>query len=177
MNRDEGPEFSETVEASVRRQSGFSLIELLIVVAIILIIAAIAIPNYWKARMAANESAATEALRTITAAEVAYIAAYPMAGFGTLGTLSGAVPCTPSAVTACLIDNNLATATAVPGKSGYIYALVVAPADYEAEAHPVAPAVSGTRAFCATSDGVIRYNTTGNPVGSVPNCQLMPGLQ
>ena len=66
----------------MRKQKGFSLIELLIVVAIILIIAAIAIPNLLRARMAANESAAASSIRTLNTAQVSYITAYPTVGYG-----------------------------------------------------------------------------------------------
>ncbi len=65
----------------MRRQKGFSLIELLIVVAIILIIAAFAIPNLLRSRMAANEASAVSSIRTINAAMITYSLSYPTVGF------------------------------------------------------------------------------------------------
>ena len=139
---------------------GFSLIELLIVVAIILTIAAIAIPNFIRARMSANESSAAASLRTINTAEMSYATTYPTVGFTALASLGGAEPCTPAAATGCFLDNFLATNGGGLGKDGYSFTLQTAASltGYGTLAAPLALNQSGTRAFCSDETSVIYYN-------------------
>jgi prepilin-type N-terminal cleavage/methylation domain-containing protein len=154
-------------------QKGFSLIELLIVVAIILIIAAIAIPNLLRSKMAANEASAVGSLRTINTAQVSYATAYPSLGYAqTLGVLGGTATVCATATgatqtNACLIDNILATATgAGTAKSGYIFTWVgnnligTVNTAYSLNAPPANPGTTGQRFFFTDQTGVIRYGLT-----------------
>jgi prepilin-type N-terminal cleavage/methylation domain-containing protein len=160
----------------VRKHNGFSLIELLIVIAIILIIAAIAIPNLLRARMAANDSSAAGSMHAINVAEVSYFGAYPTVGFpATLAPLGGVDPCTPSITTACLVDDTIASGAT---KSGYSFAGTGSPAgaslnnnEFYATGTPVG-GTAGTRAYCSADDMVIRLQPPGiiSQVGSYSSC-------
>jgi type IV pilus assembly protein PilA len=145
----------------MRKQSGFSLIELLIVVAIILIIAAIAIPNFLASRMAANESSAVQETRSITTAQVVYNTQYGIGFSAQLKYLGdGAVVTSTSAG---LIDSVLAGGI----KSGYSFVYVPLNIDgnghylsYTVNANPLTLGATGRRFFFTDQAAVIRQNYT-----------------
>ncbi len=156
----------------MKSQKGFSLIELMIVVAIILIISAIAIPNLLQARSSANESAAVGALRTIDASMTVYQSTYPDTGYAAqLSDLGdgGVAPCAATATSACLIDSALQTGV----KSGYNFVVVGMNGLPNTQYLSVATPVTGNRSFCSMEDGVIRVDPAGGAIPDYATCAAL----
>jgi prepilin-type N-terminal cleavage/methylation domain-containing protein len=146
----------------MQNHKGFSLIELLVVVSVILIIAAIAIPSFLRSRMRANEASAVGSMRSINTAIVAYSVMYPDKGLpAQLTFLGGASPCTASSVTACLIDDALAQGS----KNGYSFVLTgdgaVPSVSFTLTGTPQVVGSSGQRMFCLDPTGIIHFDPSG----------------
>ena len=154
----------------MRKRKGFSLIELLIVVAIILIIAAIAIPNLLRSRISANEASAVGSMRTINTAEITYASTYPSTGYSpSLTALAGSsCPGTVSSAGACLIDSTLAGATSTANaKSGYYFTYATdGTVGYKLNGDAANQGSSGIRHFYTDGTAVIRYNSSASTQSS-----------
>jgi type II secretory pathway pseudopilin PulG len=160
------------------------LIELMIVVAIILIIAAIAIPNLLRSKIATNEASAANSVRQIATAQIAYNAAYPTIGYSSnLASLGGpATGCAPSSATACFIDSVLSSGS----KSGYqLFSAGFSSSGgvnttFVASSAPLTFNVTGVRDFCIVTDGVLRINPGSAgavPAPDVATCQAYATAQ
>jgi type IV pilus assembly protein PilA len=159
-----------------RKQKGFSLIELLIVVAVILVIAAIAIPNLTRSRMAANEASAVASLRSINTSQVVYQNTYGPGFAANLldlsdgGSAANCLPsATPTATASCLIDAALTSGT----KSGYTFLYTpvsVGPTvvTYSVNADPTTSGSTGQRHFFTDETNLIRVNGTTVATNSDP---------
>ena len=172
-------------------ERGFSLIELLVVVAVILIIAAIAIPNLIRSRISANQASAATAVRTIATAEIQYQSNYPQVGYSNtiveLGTGAATNPPTQcpgvaTAVAACLVDGVL-TAGGLTPKSGYFlsetgFAAGGVNTSYVAAAGPVTFDRTGNFSYCIVPDNIVRVNFNNNasglPVVTAATCLQPP---
>jgi prepilin-type N-terminal cleavage/methylation domain-containing protein len=150
-----------------KRQAGFSLIELLIVVAIILIVVAIAIPNFLASRMSANESSAVQETRAITTAEVVYNTQYQIGYSALLVHLGDNGPITSTS--AGLIDSVLANGN----KSGYSFPYVPLNPDgaghfqsYTLNASPVNPGYTGRKYFYTDQTAIMRFSVLGAATGA-----------
>lgn len=155
-----------------RRQKGFSLIELLIVVAIILIIAAIAIPNLVRSRQSANEANAVSTLRTLATSQSAYYSTFgALQGYAsTMTALGPGVPCDPTH--ACLVDTVLACATQPCVHTGYNFYMTststaVPYTDYVFTATPSVWGGSGAKNFCTSDEAMLRVEV--NATATLPS--------
>ena len=147
-------------------RKGFTLVEIMIVVAIIALLAAIAIPNLLRARLNANESAAQGALKTVATAQISYRTTMPT--YGTL-VLLGAPAAGPA-----YIDGTLAAGA----KQGYTFAQTdIAATTFHCSAVPITAGTSGVSSYCVTEDGVVRVQVAGAAIASRAACLALNPTQ
>jgi len=186
---------SSRVAKTMREDAGFTLAELLVVVVLTILLAAIALPNLLRSQIAANETAAIESLAKINKAEVTYQTAFPTLGFA--GTLQALGPGSadgkcrekePSSAHACLIEGALAGAgSSTRTRAGYWFAVSPTSRDaggvvtgYVAGASAGIFNKTGSRDFCSLEDAVIRFSVpqaNSAPATAAPGCAAMTILQ
>lgn len=142
----------------MQKHKGFSLIELLVVVAILLVIMAMAIPSMLRARIAANEASAVNAVRSITTAQISYIISYPDSGYGATLDNLGPGPGLPDPTHAGLLPASLGSAPYQ--HSGYQFTSTGTKLGFTAAAVPLTPGTSGVRSFCTDTPAAIYYSPT-----------------
>jgi type IV pilus assembly protein PilA len=156
------------------RQRGFSLIELLIVIAIILVLMAMAIPSLLRSKMSANEASAVSSMRTIVTAEASYALTYPTLGYANdLSKL--AIPAGGAAAdqnAAGYLDSVLGCASQPCIKSGYLFSIVNVAGSpvnaYQVTSVPVIPGQTGVRGFCSDQASRFTYDPAGTSACSLP---------
>jgi type IV pilus assembly protein PilA len=160
------------------QERGFSLIELLIVVAIILVIAAIAVPSLLHSKIAANEASAVYSIRTVNTAQVTYATTYPTIGYASsLDMLAAPTSGGPaSSANAGVLDWVLGCNTVVCPKSGYDFTITnvmnggpgTPISSYSVQGVPQSIGVTGNRGFCSNNMNPVNYSTDGG----IANCNI-----
>lgn len=180
-------------QSALRAASGFTLAELLIMVALVVVLAAIILPNLLRSQISANEASAVGSIAIINRAEVSYQTAFPEVGFGStleaLGPDGSDNHCkAPSSRHACLIEAALAKATApAQARSGYWFQVSPGPRDAQGKVTSYVAGTAaeiykqtGVRDFCSQEDGVVRYRDPGGnsrPATAAEQCSAMSILQ